>query len=382
MAWDLPARAQSLQCFYQTAATNFSNSYFGNDVTHGNTGLPRSTEVNAALAGFGRNGFILDGPVFYVGTECTTSHVTFDVYSADTYSQHCICTGGSAAGQGCTTISATTGQGIAGSCPGGGTATLYNNKYDVGLYCMGGNCIFGKLYASTGLLDYSELQPGIRTLPWASAHGGILLPVGTYAVAMGTNCDSGSVAGQTDQVTVLHSGTTVEWYSGPLFVNDGSWNNTPIYIGDPTFSHTISSVSSDGKSLTLTGVISKTGAVGYVQGAISAKGDKRCLQARGEGNGYGAGGKGSGWVGGTQLFATKDFVTALDPVNSKFHADCLLFDPYHDNSIGLPGESLSFPPTLAAYDSGGCTYVNNARTGIAPLTPFGQAPHMIDFAIW
>ena len=49
----------------------------------------------------------------------------------------------------------------------------------------------------------------------------------------------------------------------------------------------------------------------------------------------------------------------------------------HDNTSGLPS-------SLNVYSGGsiGCKYVNDSSTGINPLSPAGQAPHMIDFAIW
>ena len=116
--------------------------------------------------------------------------------------------------------------------------------------------------------------------------------------------------------------------------------------------------------------------VPYAQGAIAGFGDANCAQGYGEGNVYGAGGSGTGWVGATQLMSFKDFVTNLDS-RTLTHADCLLYDPDHANTYGLPS-------TLDFYDSSGhgCTYVNDSTTGINPLQPFGQAPHMIDFAIY
>lgn len=369
------------QCFYQATADNYASSYLGNDTTHFNTGIPRASMVNSTLIGFGINGFILDGPVFRVGAACTTTHVTFSVSQADAYQQHCICEGGYASGQGCTVISA--GKGSPGVCPGpGGSPQMYDNIYDVGLYCIGGSCNFGHLYAATGPVDYSQLPLGVRTFSWSSGAPVTLQP-GIYAIGMGTNCDQGSVAGQWGTVQVLAKGTTVQWVSGPLFVTDGSWNGQSIYIGGgpQTYAHSISSVSMDGKSLTLTATIAKTASAYYVVGASSGGGGGKCAMARGEGGSYGTGGTpGGGWRGTTQLLAFKDFVTILDA--NMYPADCLLFDPYHDNSIGLPGESPNFPSTLAAYDSGGCAYADNPNKSISPLAPFGQAPHMIDFAIW
>lgn len=363
----LGAAAQSPQCFYQTAANTYANSYLGNDVTHDNTHVPRTSEAEGTLVQFGRNGFILDGPAFYVGTECTTSYVTFYLASQlyeDTYHQHCVCTSGPSAGQGCTSI--VNGVGTAGSCP-GGSGTLYDNMYDVGLYCIGGSCTFGQLYAHSGPMEYSSIIKGVDSFRWQE--GTVSLPVGSYAVGMGTNCDSGSVAGQTGIVSTAGGNSLVNWVSGAQFNVSGTWNNMPIYIGNPTYQYTIQTVNNS-EQLTLTTKVNQMTNVPYVQGATPGGGGGKCAQAMGEGNGYGAGGSGGGWVGATQLFSFKVFVT------DHYHADCLLYDPYHDNTVGLPD-------ALAAYDSStkGCTYVDNPNTGIDPLSPYGQAPHLVDFAI-
>ena len=374
VAWQ--AFAQSPQCFYQTAVNNFAISYFGNDRTHDNTAQPRATETASGLVAFGRNGFILDGPVFYVGTECTTSSLIFDVYKVDQYKQHCICTSGSAIGQGCTTISS--GVVSIGSCP-GGTGELIDNTYDVGLYCVGGSCNFGQLYAHVGPIDVvtNPMMAGINKFPWKEGPN-TLLPVGSYAIGMGTNCDSGSIAGQTGMVTTSGGNNVVSWAFGPYFDTTGSWNGTSIYIGNPTHAYTIGSVSSQ-TSLTVTRNINKMTNVAYVQGSKAGLGDGNCAQGRGEGSSYGAGSSGSGWKGATQLMSFKDFVTRLDAQNKTpaYHADCLLYDINHDNTSGLPS-------SLNVYSGGsiGCKYVNDSSTGINPLSPAGQAPHMIDFAIW
>jgi len=382
----LLAQSPPPQCFYQTAANTGAASYIGNATTHNNVAVPEVKETNPSYGGgkFGGNNFIFDGPVFYIGTACTTSHLTLDVEPLrngstylDVYHEHCTCTSGSGVGQGCTVISG--GVVSAGSCPGGGTATMYDNNYDVGLYCIGGSCTFGELYAHIGPIDYDQFAVGVNSFSWQEGSS-VTLPVGTYAVGMGTNCDSGSVAGQAG--TVSTSGNAiVNWVSGPYFDTSGSWNGTYIYIGDPTYQYQISTVNGS-TQLTLTGNINEMSSVPYVQGASAGAGgrsggaENSCMNAMGEGGGYGSGGSGTGWGSTTQLLSFKDFTNQLDSRSHAYHASCLLYDPYHDGSIGLPSP-------LDAYDSStqGCTYVDDATTGISPLSPNGQAPHMIDFAI-
>jgi len=49
-----------------------------------------------------------------------------------------------------------------------------------------------------------------------------------------------------------------------------------------------------------------------------------------------------------------------------------MYDPLHDNSIGLP-------PNLTSYDNGGCSMVHNGQVKLAPS---GQAPHTLGFTWW
>ena len=99
------------------------------------------------------------------------------------------------------------------------------------------------------------MTAGINKFPWKEG-ANTLLPVGSYAIGMGTNCDSGSIAGQTGMVTTSGGNNVVSWAFGPYFDTTGSWNGTSIYIGNPTRAYTIGSVSSQ-TSLTVTRNINK-----------------------------------------------------------------------------------------------------------------------------
>ena len=106
-------------------------------------------------------------------------------------------------------------------------------------------------------------------------------------------------------------------------------------------------------------------------GASAGFGSARCLTGYGEAGPYGTGGSGDAYAYTSQLYAWKYFVfpaaTALP-----HGGHCLLYDALHDNSVGLP-------PTLTAYDNGGCNLVN---TGQVAMLPAGQAPHTIGFTWW
>jgi hypothetical protein len=198
------ASAQVLPCFFNTAHNSVSNSFIGNAVTHDNQNNGSvwkngsSPELATANQVYGNGGFILIGPVFYVSTPCVTDMVSFRVGTSaaalDTLHQHFVCSGGTAPGQGATVAG---NPATAGTCPGGGTAVAYDNTYDVGLFCVGGSCTYGKLYVDLGPVVYSNffaVAPGkTETLFWQQ--GATLLPVGLYSIGMGTNCDSGSTPG-------------------------------------------------------------------------------------------------------------------------------------------------------------------------------------------
>jgi hypothetical protein len=79
----------------------------------------------------------------------------------------------------------------------------------------------------------------------------------------------------------------------------------------------------------------------------------------------------------TQLYAWKYFTFIKDGPPDDGH--CLIYDPKHDNSIGLP-------PTFTSYAAtkGTCLLVDqgDVTTNHVVLHPSGQAPHTIGFTWW
>src|ERR1700692_2829843 len=89
------AIAQTLPCFFQTAAVTLANSYVGNATTHDNAHLPPASQVTSLYDHYGNNWIIFDGPLFYVGTSCVANNLSFAIGTAndstDSYPQHCVC---------------------------------------------------------------------------------------------------------------------------------------------------------------------------------------------------------------------------------------------------------------------------------------------------
>ena len=312
-----PQPAGSLPCFFQTSWNVGTQSYLGNSTTHDSKNNPIAT-----YNGLGSNYFIFDGPVFYVGTPCKTTTISFLVSNVDPLGFHYICQGGKADnGLSCTSVSGTTVSPNPAACTAGGSckeSEKISNTYDLGLYCAGGGqCTYGKLYAETlspvtGLpLPVSDFfhdcahypqpcytrtghQPEYR-VDLDFVGGATILPTGEYAIGMATNCDNGHGRGGND-----------------------------------------------------------------------------CGLGKGEGGpkAYN-GGFGSDVVGaGTELLTFKYFTSDQNATK------CLLYDPLHDNTIGLP-------PALTSYDVGGqngCTAINNGHS-VRPRVR-GLKPHVLNFVIW
>ena len=76
------------------------------------------------------------------------------------------------------------------------------NVYDMGLYCVSGQCSRGKLYVHTGPVQGSRFAPaeGMVTLPWKNVQQGnpVTLPAGVYAVAMGSTCSNDCAQGRAE----------------------------------------------------------------------------------------------------------------------------------------------------------------------------------------
>jgi hypothetical protein len=91
----------------------------------------------------------------------------------------------------------------------------------------------------------------------------------------------------------------------------------------------------------------------------------------GESGPFGGGALNGAFQYGAQIYGWKYFTFSPGQWDNQ-GGHCLLYDPLHDNTIGLP-------PNLMAYDNGGCSMVNNGQVKIAPS---GQAPHTIGFTWW
>ncbi len=309
--------AASLPCFFQTSWNVGAQSYLGNGITHDSRNNP-----NAIYNTTGSNYFIFDGPLFYVGSPCKTTTISFLVANVDPLGFHYICQGGTTDyAVSCTSVSGTTVSPNPAACTGGGSckeSEKISNTYDIGLYCVGGGqCTYGKLYAETlspitGLPlpvsdffhDCAHYPPPCYTRTGHQTQyrvdldfigGATILPTGEYAIGMATNCDNGHGLGGDACGTGLGEG-------GPKAYNAGAGPDV-----------------------------------------VKA---------------------------GTELLSFKYFTG--DRTSTK----CLLYDRLHDNSIGLP-------PALTAYDIGGpngCTAVNNGRS-VRPKF-HSLKPHILNFVIW
>jgi hypothetical protein len=303
------AAAQTVPCFFNTAHNSDTNSYVGNTVTHDNQnkGSHWGTELVSANQGYGNGGFILDGPAFYVSSPCVTNMVSFRVGSAsgdnDSLQLHFICQGtGGTNGQGDTVAGSPATAG--GKCLAGDSDVQYTNTYDVGVVCVGGGCVYGKMYVNLGPTVYSTFF-AVSTVPLGKIvtlfwqQGSTTLPAGTYSIAMGTNCDSGSQP------------------------------------GNPT-------------------------------GGTQGHGGPGCGQLTGEGGAYGVqlGTNTNTWSYGTELFPHKYFTNANI---TAVHTHCMIYDPAHNNTAGLPPTLTTYDGGGCNVVNTGSVTPGSAATGL-PLT--------------
>lgn len=188
------------QCFLTTGASTGAASYLGNSITH--------SEKN------GQNYFIFDGPAFTVVNSCITKQIAFFVSEVDGYRNHYVCEGGGVGannGASCTTCTAAVCSPITtGVCTNGAVCSQpIPNTYDIAIYCIGGPCHFGKMYAHVGAMDvntffdcahhggecatFGQLQKQyVLRLAWQG--GSVVLDPGNYAIGMATSCDDGKQA--------------------------------------------------------------------------------------------------------------------------------------------------------------------------------------------
>lgn len=310
----LPASAQStVRCFFQNGVVNGGQVYWGNAVTHNNPARPPASAVIPAYRNYGNNAAIFDGPVIHIGTPCLLTSVTYETGlkpDTDPYHQHFICRGSGATNlQGATVT--TVLPAVAGPCASGDTPVPYLNTYDVGLYCVSntaGECIYGQLYCNVGPLPYYVAAPAPNRLA-------------TF------NCKQGAVA---------------------------------LPVGD--YAVAMATNCDDGSVAGPAGV-----------GAQPGFGDTYCLTGMGESAPFGYDAVKNGtFIYGPEIYAWKYFVFPWGGWKTTIDGHCLLYDPLHDNSIGLP-------PTLTAYDQGGCNMVD---LGHVRNVPVGEAPHTIGFTWW
>ena len=301
----------TVSCFFQNGVVNAGQSYLGNSVTHDNIAVPSSSEVIAAYQNYGNNATIFDGPVVHIGTPCLLTSVTYFTGrspNTDPYQQHFVCQGTGATNQQGATVT-TTLPVVAGPCALGDVAVAYTNIYDVGLYCVSN---------TAGECIYGQLYCNVGPIPYNVAAPSPLR-LATF------NCKQGTVA-----------------------LPEGDYGVMMATNCD-------------------TGSVAAAGGVGATAGG----GDKPCLTGMGESGPFGGGGLNGTFNYGSEIYAWKYFTFNAGQFDQR-RGHCLLYDPLHDNTIGLP-------PSLTAYDNGGCSMVNTGQVKIAPA---GQAPHMIGFTWW
>jgi hypothetical protein len=307
--------ATSLPCFFQTSWDVATQSYLGNGATHDSKSNPI-----AIYNGPGSNYFIFDGPVFYVGTPCKTTTISFLVSNVDPLGFHYLCQGGKADnGLSCTSVSGTT----VSPNPAARTAEdrvkrAKRSPTPTTLACTASAEDNARMESfiprpfhlipvfpvSDFFHDCGHYPPPCYT---GTGHqpqyrvdldfigGATILPTGEYAIGMATNCDNGHGGGGGD--CGLGNGE-----GGPKAYNAGAGTDV-----------------------------------------VAA---------------------------GTDLLSFKYFTGGQNATK------CLLYDPLHDNSIGLP-------PALTSYDVGGpsgCTAVNNGHS-VRPKV-HGLKPHILNFVIW
>jgi hypothetical protein len=247
-------------CMFQTAHAANAALYTNNPITHDdlNNGSVYTTQLKAAYQVLGNGGLIFDGPTFFVTTPCFVDRITYrtaDSAHLDQYHYHYVCGAGPFVGQGDTvTTTAPATQG--GLCGAGGYDVQLINTYDLGIYCEGGGCNYGQLYASLGPIPYNVFY---AVGPTATAtllikQGPVVLPSGLYGGAMGGNCDAGSVPGvaqgtgdtlcgelageasnDTSSPTGGWNGTGSEWYPHKFFtLTSGTSGNQHCLLYDPS----------------------------------------------------------------------------------------------------------------------------------------------------
>lgn len=311
-----PPTLPSVRCFFQNGVTNLTQSYWGNSVTHDNTHLAQSSETTYAQ--YGNNAMLFDGPVVHIGTTCRLTSVTYmsgPSPNTDPYHLHFVCKGtGGTNNQGDT--NATKPAIAGGNCVSGdsdytcvGDTSGCTNMYDVGLYCVS---------TTTGECVYGQLYCNIGPTPYNVAS-----PSAQAIVTF--NCTQGVVALPVGDYGVM-MGTNCD--NGSIPAPNGV-------------------------------------------GATDGTGDSNCLTGKGEGGPFGYGGKSGGtYQSTTQIYSWKYFVFPANTAPPS-GGHCLIFDPRHDNTIGVPS-------SLTSYDSGGCSLVHTA----VALSPSGQAPHSLGFTWW
>jgi hypothetical protein len=258
----------------------------------------------------GSNFFIFIGPVFYVQNACNTSHISFYATNVDSLGSHYICNGGTNPRASCSLVNGMAVSSNPSACMGGGTCSSpIPNTYDLGLYCVGGgDCAYGQLYVETGPLD------------------------------------------------VPHFFRSCSLYSPPCYINSGQ---NHAYQVDLDFKNGLTTLPSGDYGIGM--------ASNCDDG--TGRGNGWCGLGLGEGgpNGYNGSGGSRVTKNGPELMGFKYFTGMYGA-----HTGCLIYDPSHDNTIGLP-------PTLTAYDSGSCTAVNSGRV-VAKVE--SQAPHIVNYVIW
>jgi len=300
----------TVSCFFQNGVVNGGQAYWGNSVTHDNVFTPLSSEVIPAYQHYGNNAVIFDGPVVHIGTPCLLTSVTYFTGPSPNTDpyQQHFVCQGTGATNGQGATVTTTVPVVAGPCAPGDTAVAYTNTYDVGLYCVSN---------SVGECIYGQLYCNVGPIPY-----NIAAPSPLRLASF--NCKQGTVALPQGDYGVMMATNC----------DDGS--------------------------------VAAAGGVGAVVGI----GDKPCLTGMGESGPFGGGGLNGAFQYGAQIYAWKYFVFNAQWDARKGH--CLLYDPLHDNTVGLP-------PSLTAYDNGGCAMVNTAQVKLAPS---GQAPHTLGFTWW
>ena len=289
------ATAQYPPCFFQTAHNANGALYVDNSTTHDNVHLGSAfgTQLSAtynsgSLQGYGDGGTLAIGPAFYVTNPCVLDHVAF--MTADTSHLDLYHNHFVCSGGTYSNQGDTVAAtpATAGGLCTGGSDVQRTNTYDLGVYCEG-----------------------------APATGPGCTPGKNYG-------SLGPIAYSTFYSVGQHNIASFALKQGRVLLQPGVYG---VLMGGNCDD-------------------------GSVPGTTSGVGQVSCGELAGEAAATDTSSPSGAWnASQEEFYPHKDF--DWPPGSSLAHVThCLLYDPLHDNSIGLPS-------TYTDYDGGGCTGVNS-----------------------